>query len=65
MSSNPTRDVDHVVIGLGGLGSAAACWLGRVADEAGRSNPSVVGLEQYELGHDRGASHDHSRIIRR
>lgn len=65
MSSNPTRDVDHVVIGLGGLGSAAVYWLGRVADDAGRSNPSVVGLEQYELGHDRGASHDHSRIIRR
>jgi len=25
----------------------------------------VVGLEQFELGHARGASHDHSRIIRR
>ena len=61
---NP-RDVDHVVIGLGGIGSAAAYWLARFADEAGRKDPTIVGLEQFELGHDRGASHDHSRIIRR
>ena len=25
----------------------------------------MVGFEQFELGHARGASHDHSRIIRR
>jgi sarcosine oxidase len=55
--------VDHVVIGLGGLGSAAAYWLMRMTDEAGETS-SVVGLEQFELGHVRGASHDHSRIIR-
>ena len=30
-----------------------------------RRASSVVGLEQFELGHARGASHDHSRIIRR
>ena len=59
------RDVDHVVIGLGGLGSAAAYWLCRLGEEADRRNASVVGLEQFGLGHDRGASHDHSRIIRR
>jgi sarcosine oxidase len=46
------------VIGLGGLGSAAAYWLTRRGAE-------VVGFEQFELGHVRGASHDHSRIIRR
>jgi sarcosine oxidase len=40
------------------LGSAAAYWLTR-------SGLSVVGFEQFELGHARGASHDHSRIIRR
>jgi sarcosine oxidase len=57
------RDVDHVIVGLGGLGSAAAYWLGRLADEAGRAT-SIVGLEQFELGHERGASQDHSRIIR-
>ena len=46
------------VIGLGGLGSATAYWL------AARG-VDVVGFEQFELGHVRGASHDHSRIIRR
>ncbi len=47
-----------VVIGCGGLGSAACHWL---AAEAGTA---VLGLEQFELGHHRGASQDHSRIIR-
>ncbi len=46
------------VIGLGGLGSATAYWLAR-------RGVDVVGFEQFELGHVRGASHDHSRIIRR
>ncbi len=46
------------VIGLGGLGSATTYWLAR-------SGVDVVGFEQFELGHVRGASHDHSRIIRR
>lgn len=46
------------MIGLGGLGSAAAYW-------SARAGASVIGLEQFELGHVRGASHDHSRIIRR
>ena len=46
------------VIGLGGLGSAAAYWLAR-------QGVDVIGFEQFELGHVRGASHDHSRIIRR
>jgi sarcosine oxidase len=49
--------IDVAVIGLGGLGSATAYWLAR--------RVSVLGLEQFELGHVRGASHDHSRIIRR
>jgi sarcosine oxidase len=56
-------DVDHVVVGLGGLGSAAVYWLARASDEAGRP-ARVVGVEQYAFGHDRGASQDHSRIIR-
>lgn len=50
--------VDVVVVGLGGIGSAAA-W--RLA----RRGASVVGLERFELGHSRGASHDTSRILRR
>jgi sarcosine oxidase len=49
---------DVAIVGLGGLGSAAAYWLAR-------RGARVVGFEQFELGHVRGASHDHSRIIRR
>ena len=52
-----TEHFDHVVIGLGGLGSATACEL------AGRGH-RVLGLERFELGHSRGASHDTSRILR-
>jgi sarcosine oxidase len=52
-----TRDYDVVVLGLGGIGSAAAYWLAK-------RGARVLGLEQFELGHARGASHDHSRIIR-
>ena len=52
------RDFPVIVIGCGGLGSAACHWLAR---EAG---PAVLGLEQFALGHSRGASQDHSRIIR-
>ena len=54
----PAREFDYVVIGLGGIGSAAAYWLAR------RFGRSVLGLEQFELGHLRGESQDHSRIIR-
>ena len=58
------RDVDHVVIGLGGIGSAAAYWLARIGQDSAGRDPTVVGLEQFGLGHLNGASHDHSRIIR-
>ena len=51
-------DYDFIALGLGGLGSSAAYWLAR---GAGRD---VLGLEQFELGHVRGESQDHSRIIR-
>ncbi len=50
--------VDVVVVGLGGLGSSSA-W------QLARRGASVVALEQFELGHVRGASHDTSRILRR
>jgi len=53
-----TRDFDYIVLGLGGFGSAAAYWLSR------RAGNRVLGLEQFELGHVRGESQDHSRIIR-
>ncbi len=49
---------DVAVVGLGGLGAATAYWLAR-------RSASVVGFEQFALGHVRGASHGHSRIIRR
>lgn len=52
------RDFDYIVIGLGGIGSAAAYWLSR------RFGDRVLGLEQFEPGHVRGESQDHSRIIR-
>ncbi|HXW51673.1 MAG TPA: N-methyl-L-tryptophan oxidase [Candidatus Acidoferrales bacterium] len=51
-------DYEHIVLGLGGIGSGAAYWLSR------RAGADVLGLEQFELGHVRGESQDHSRIIR-
>jgi sarcosine oxidase len=51
-------DWDAIVVGLGAIGSGAAYWLSR------RYGDRVLGLEQYELGHSRGAGQDHSRIIR-
>jgi sarcosine oxidase len=51
-------DFEAIVIGLGGIGAAAAYWLAR------RLEGEVLGLEQFEIGHARGASQDHSRIIR-
>ena len=50
---------DAIVVGLGGIGSAAAYRL--AAAGGGRR---ILGLEQFELGHDRGASSDVSRITR-
>jgi monomeric sarcosine oxidase len=52
------NDYEYVVLGLGGIGSGAAYWLAR------RAGADVLGLEQFEFGHARGESHDHSRIIR-
>ena len=52
------RDWDAIVIGLGAIGSGAAYWLSRTLGDG------VLGLEQFEFGHVRGASADHSRIIR-
>ena len=48
---------DAIVIGCGGMGSAA---LRALALKGKR----VLGIEQFEPGHDRGSSHGHSRIIR-
>ncbi len=51
-------DASVIVLGLGGIGSGAVYWLSR------RLGSEVVGIEQFPLGHDRGGSEDHSRIIR-
>jgi sarcosine oxidase len=48
---------DVIVIGLGGMGTAAAF-------ELARRGRKVLGLEQFALGHDQGSSHGHTRIIR-
>lgn len=48
---------DVIVIGLGGMGSAAAYQLAK----RGRK---VLGLEQFGPAHDQGSSHGGSRIIR-
>jgi sarcosine oxidase len=53
-----TSHYRHIVLGAGGIGSATAHWLGR------RDSGSVLVIEQYGLGHELGASEDHSRIIR-
>jgi sarcosine oxidase len=52
------HDFDYIVIGAGGIGSAACYWLARACPDR------VLALEQFSLGHDHGASQDHSRIIR-
>ena len=52
------RSYSHIVIGAGALGSAAAYWLAKSGAR------DVLVVEQYALGHDLGASEDHSRIIR-
>jgi sarcosine oxidase len=46
-----------VVIGLGATGSAALCQLARRGVRA-------TGIEQFDIGHQRGSSHGPTRIIR-
>jgi sarcosine oxidase len=48
---------DVIVLGLGGMGTAAA-W------QLARRGLRVLGLEQFRIGHDQGSSHGHTRIIR-
>ncbi|HVK12558.1 MAG TPA: N-methyl-L-tryptophan oxidase [Gemmataceae bacterium] len=54
----PQPEFDVIVIGAGGMGSAATY-------ELARRGLSVLALEQFSLVHDRGSSHGHTRIIRR
>ena len=48
---------DVIVVGLGGMGSAAAYHL---AQRGAR----VLGLEQFGVAHDQGSSHGKTRVIR-
>ncbi|MGU3294339.1 N-methyl-L-tryptophan oxidase [Williamsia sp. M5A3_1d] len=57
IDAGPDVDADVIVIGLGGMGSAAAHHLTR-------RGVSVLGLERFTPAHDRGSSHGGSRIIR-
>ncbi len=47
-----------IVLGVGGMGSAACYHLAKAGAE-------VVGLEQFALGHAKGSSHGETRIIRK
>jgi sarcosine oxidase len=49
---------DVIVLGVGGMGSAALF-------ELARRGRRVLGLEQFDLVHDRGSSHGHTRVIRK
>lgn len=48
---------DVIVVGLGGMGSAAAA-------HAATRGRRVLGLEQFQPAHDQGSSHGRSRVIR-
>lgn len=52
-----TRTYDAIVIGTGGVGSAALWHLAR-------QGAHVLGLDRFPGGHDRGSSHGQSRVIR-
>jgi sarcosine oxidase len=53
-----TPSYDVIVIGTGGMGSAACL-------HAARKGARVLGLEQFQIAHDRGSSHGETRIVRR
>src|SRR5690349_17989448 len=48
---------DAIVIGLGGMGAAATAALARRGQR-------VIAFDRHQRGHDLGASHGHTRIIR-
>ncbi|HEX4588312.1 MAG TPA: N-methyl-L-tryptophan oxidase [Gemmataceae bacterium] len=48
---------DVIVLGLGGMGTAAA-------SELARRGRKVLGLEQFSPAHDQGSSHGRTRVIR-
>ena len=52
-----SQHYDSIVIGLGGMGSAALYQLAR-------RGKRVLGIEQFGIAHDKGSSHGVTRIIR-
>ena len=48
---------DTIIAGIGGMGSAALYHLAKRGQR-------VLGLEQFEIGHERGSSHGETRVIR-
>jgi sarcosine oxidase len=55
--SHPTQSYDCIVLGTGGVGSAA---LYHLAQRGAR----VLGIDRFPPGHDRGSSHGDTRVIR-
>ena len=53
----PPTDHDYIVLGIGGVGSAALYHLAK-------RGADVLGIDQYPAGHDKGSSHGDSRLIR-
>ena len=51
------NEYDAIVIGVGGMGSAALYHLARRGWRA-------LGLEQFDVPHEMGSSHGYSRMIR-
>ena len=51
------RHFDTIVVGTGGMGSAA---LYHLATRGAR----VLGIDRFPCAHDRGSSHGHTRLIR-
>ncbi|WP_036481122.1 N-methyl-L-tryptophan oxidase [Myxosarcina sp. GI1] len=52
-----SENFDVIVLGAGGMGSAAAYYLSK-------ANQKVLLLEQFELNHQQGSSYGYSRVIR-
>ena len=57
MSVTYSGRYDAIVVGVGGMGSAASYYLAR-------RGKRVLGLERFGVPHSMGSSHGHTRIIR-
>lgn len=55
--TDQSRRFDAIVVGVGAMGSAA-CY------ELARRGRRVLGIERFDIPHDRGSSHGYTRIIR-